>query len=63
MAILTQRFLLFAHNEREADGGWRDYAGSFNTLEEAIEHSKMLSFKDKHVVDLNINEIVWKRTQ
>lgn len=62
-------FLLFSGRTYYAAGGWRDYVGSYFTLEDAILDGDALleeteiSYGDDwyHVVDLEKDEIVYYR--
>lgn len=56
------RFLVFAHMEYDAAGGWGDHKGSFTDLGEAAEFERRLRLKERYdyteVVDLVTGKVV-----
>jgi hypothetical protein len=48
------RYLLFAGCQYYPSGGWDDFKGSFDTIDEAKEQIKILDIEDWwHIVDLD----------
>lgn len=55
-----KRYLLFSWSYYLSGGGWHDFAGSYETLDEALEAISM--YRRWHVVDVESEEIVAKGT-
>lgn len=58
-----KRYLLFAYELHEARGGWHDFVGSFDTIEEASEMFKTMPMINYcpdmwHIVDSQSWEII-----
>ena len=58
-----KRYALFGFDYAYPDGGWNDFEGSFETIEEAIKEATSSAFynekfKRYHVIDLTIGEEV-----
>lgn len=54
---MTKRYLLFAGEYYYPSGGFNDYKGSFDSIEEAI--SNVMSYHDwYHIVDLDTLKII-----
>lgn len=57
-----KRFLLFQGQCHYASGGWTDFAGSFDTLADALAHpihgDRRYGEDWRHVVDMSTGEIV-----
>jgi hypothetical protein len=51
----VKRYLLFCVECYYPSGGWQDFVGLFDSLEEAKEH---LSW-DQRIVDSQTGEIIW----
>ena len=47
-----KRYLLFAGQSYYANGGWADWKGTFDTLEEAVAHLTKLDIDWFHVIDI-----------
>lgn len=55
-----KRYLTFAYDMYYPAGGWADFRGSFDLLEEASEHLKSFPYYDHHcIVDSEIGEEIY----
>ena len=56
-----KRYLTFAYDMYYPGGGWADFQGSFDLLEEAGEHLKNLDFyHDRHrIIDSETGEEIY----
>lgn len=55
-----KRYLLFVFTAFYPDGGWRDYAGSFDTLPEAVEAApRVIADRSNHDAQYQVNEPEW----
>ena len=55
------RYLTFSSDAWEARGGWNDFVGDFEVLEDAIEFAvEEFGVNDSHIVDTETLEIVWE---
>lgn len=55
------RYLTFSHNSWEPEGGWNDFVGDFELLDDAIEFLiEEHHGEDKQIVDTETLEIVWE---
>lgn len=52
-----KRFVLFAGSTYYPSGGWDDYAGSADTLQDALEVGEKIDEDWWHVVDLETGEV------
>ena len=48
----AKRYLIFAGADYYPAGGWGDFVGDFDTLEEAIAKAKTLGSNWKEIIDL-----------
>ncbi len=56
-------FLLFGFDDYYPSGGWNDFVGSFNTLKEAQNGTKVEYPHDQYqVVDNCTKNVVWRTT-
>lgn len=46
-----KHFLLFVYDARYPLGGWYDFRGSFDTLEEAIARASTNDYGNKDIID------------
>ena len=53
-----KRYMLFAGWNYYPNGGWLDFGGSFETVEEAIQEAALLAINWWHVVDKQTDGIV-----
>lgn len=53
-----KRFLLFTYDDFYPSGGWNDFKGSFDTLEEAKEARKASSSYYCNIIDTETGEDV-----
>lgn len=53
-----RRYLLFAGSAYYADGGWNDWHGDFDSIEEALVHRTTLHYDWWHIVDITTKAIV-----
>ena len=56
-----KRYLLFSGDNYYPGGGWNDFKGAFNTVEEAVQHGDKLGYDWYQVVHLTTLEIVYER--
>ena len=52
------RYLLFAGDEYYPAGGWQDYRGRFNSLNEAIKAAAKLTWGWWQIVNLETGKII-----
>jgi len=52
------RYLLFAGDEYYPAGGWQDYRGRFNSLNEAIKAAAKLTWDWWQIVNLETGKII-----
>jgi hypothetical protein len=53
-----KRFVLFAGHNYYPNGGWDDFQGSFDTLEDAESFNQTISSDWWHIIDLTTGEDV-----
>jgi hypothetical protein len=53
-----KRYLLFAGDNFYPEGGWNDYCGSFDTIDEAIDYLNGNVVDWWHIVDIKYGVIV-----
>lgn len=52
-----KRYLLFCFDTYYPGGGWGDFCGSFDSIEEAMEH---YSKDQQQIIDIVTQEDVWR---
>lgn len=58
-----KRYLLFAGEAYYPSGGWSDYEGSFDTVEEAILKQEQLKNRGQpwyHIVDIETEKVIYE---
>lgn len=54
-----KRYLLFMYDQYYPSGGWGDFKGSFDTLEEALAYTPTTHLDCREVVDSHTGESVY----
>lgn len=54
----SKRYLVFCYDQYYPGGGWSDFQGSFETLEEAKAFKPSMNFDYKDIVDLETMEVI-----
>lgn len=57
------RYLLFAGDEYYPAGGWQDYRGRYNSLNEAIKAAGKLTWDWWQIVNLDTGKIILEETR
>lgn len=62
---MSENFALFAGQDYYPGGGWEDFVGMYESLEEALEAYKsdgdsVIKYEWGHVVDLENQVVVWQ---
>jgi len=57
-APAMKKYALFVCHLYKTNGGWMDFAGSFNSVEEAFESRVITEDEAAHVVDLHTGEFI-----
>lgn len=60
---VMKQYALFVCHFYKTNGGWMDFAGSFNSVEEAFESRVITEDEAAHVVDLHTGEFIRLRTE
>ena len=55
---MLKRYLLFAFDNYYPSGGWSDFRGDFETLEEALEASKGVGLDVWDIVDSETKKVI-----
>lgn len=56
-----KRFLLFCGADYYPSGGWGDFVGDFETMEEALERKNVINEEWFQIVDIETAEVVTYR--